>query len=101
MGLARRPGRGGWVAEADRDKIFDGFHRLDTLHRHGLGLTLSVVHGLVEARGDTISIEEAPGGGAAFRIRFPRSAATMSEDALVGGTDPMATTSSPISRSVS
>jgi two-component system sensor histidine kinase KdpD len=92
---------GGGVAEADRDKIFDRFRRLDTLNGHGLGLGLSVVHGLVEAMGGTISIEEAPGGGAAFRIRFPQPAATMSDDALSDGDDPMATTSSPISRSVS
>ncbi len=92
---------GGGVAEADRDKVFDRFHRLDTLHGHGLGLGLSVVHGLVEAMGGTISIEEAPGGGAAFRIRFPQPAAMMAEDALAGATEPMATTSSPISRSVS
>jgi two-component system sensor histidine kinase KdpD len=92
---------GGGIAEADRDKIFDRFRRLDTLNGHGLGLGLSVVHGLVEAMGGTISIEEAPGGGAAFRIRFPRQAATMSDDPLSDGDDPLATTSSPISRSVS
>jgi two-component system sensor histidine kinase KdpD len=89
------------VAEGDRDKVFDRFQRLDTLNGHGLGLGLSVVHGLVEAMGGTISIEEAPGGGAAFRIRFPRPAATTSEDALAGATDPMTSTSSTISRSVS
>ena len=39
---------------------------------HGLGLGLSVVQGLVEAMGGDVRIEEAPGGGAAFRILFPR-----------------------------
>ena len=73
-------GRG--VAEADRDKVFDRFHRLDTMNGHGLGLGLSVVQGLVEAIGGVIRAEEAPGGGAAFRIRFPRPARTMLEDAL-------------------
>jgi signal transduction histidine kinase len=42
------------------------------LQGQGLGLGLSVVHGLVETMGGTISIEEARGGGAAFRIRFPQ-----------------------------
>jgi signal transduction histidine kinase len=92
-------GRG--VAEADRHKVFDRFHRLDTMNGHGLGLGLSVVQGLVEAIGGVIRAEEAPGGGAAFRIRFPRPAPTMLEGALnnssgPGGADPFGT-----SRSVS
>jgi K+-sensing histidine kinase KdpD len=48
----------------------------------GLGLGLSVVEGLVEAMGGTIRAEEAPGGGAAFRIRFPRPARSIFRDAL-------------------
>jgi signal transduction histidine kinase len=63
-------GRG--VAEADRERVFDRFQRLDTMSGQGLGLGLSVVQGLVEAMGGDIRVEEAPGGGAAFRIRFPR-----------------------------
>ena len=81
-------------------RIFDSFHRIDTLNGHGLGLGLSVVHGLVEAMEGTISTGR-PGGGAAFRIRFPQPAATMLDDSLTDADDPMATTSSPISRSVS
>ena len=63
-------GRG--VAEEDRERVFDRFHRLDTMTGQGLGLGLSVVQGLVEAMGGDVRVEEAPGGGAAFRIRFPR-----------------------------
>jgi two-component system, OmpR family, sensor histidine kinase KdpD len=92
-------GRG--VAEADRDKVFDRFHRLDTMNGHGLGLGLSVVQGLVEAIGGVIRAEEAPGGGAAFRIRFPRPARTMLEGALTDMRAPAASLASPISRSVS
>jgi two-component system, OmpR family, sensor histidine kinase KdpD len=92
-------GRG--VAEADRDKVFDRFHRLDTMNGHGLGLGLSVVQGLVEAIGGVIRAEEAPGGGAAFRIRFPRPARTMLEGALTDTLGPRASTASAISRSVS
>lgn len=79
-------GRG--VAEADREKVFDRFKRLDTLNGHGLGLGLSVVQGLVEAMGGDVRIEEAPGGGAAFRIRFPRPERTMLEDALAEALGP-------------
>jgi two-component system sensor histidine kinase KdpD len=64
-------GRG--VAESDRERVFDRFQRLDTMSAQGLGLGLSVVQGLVEAMGGDVRVEEAPGGGAAFRIRFPRS----------------------------
>jgi two-component system sensor histidine kinase KdpD len=73
-------GRG--VAEEDREKVFDRFKRLDTLNGHGLGLGLSVVQGLVEAMGGDVRIDEAPGGGAAFRIRFPRPERSLLEDAL-------------------
>lgn len=79
-------GRG--VAEADRETVFDRFKRLDTLSGHGLGLGLSVVQGLVEAMGGDVRIEEAPGGGAAFRIRFPRPERTMLEDALTEALGP-------------
>jgi signal transduction histidine kinase len=73
-------GRG--VAAEDREKVFDRFKRLDSMNGHGLGLGLSVVQGLVEAMGGDVRIEEAPGGGAAFRILFPRPQRSMLEDAL-------------------
>lgn len=93
-------GRG--VAEADREKVFDRFQRLDAMNGHGLGLGLSVVEGLVEAMGGTIRAEEAPGGGAAFRIRFPRPAHTIFGDALAdavgsGSQAPAAPTSPSVS----
>ena len=77
------------------------FHRLDTMNGLGLGLGLSVVQGLVEAIGGVIRAEEAPGGGAAFRIRFPRPARTMSENALTDTLSPRVSTTSEIARSVS
>jgi two-component system, OmpR family, sensor histidine kinase KdpD len=73
-------GRG--IDEADRERVFDRFQRLDTINAHGLGLGLSVVQGLVEAMGGEVSVDEAPGGGAAFRIRFPRPEPSPVEDAL-------------------
>jgi two-component system, OmpR family, sensor histidine kinase KdpD len=73
-------GRG--VAAEDREKVFDRFERLDTMNGHGLGLGLSVVQGLIEAMGGDVRIEEAPGGGAAFRILFPRPDRSMMEDTL-------------------
>jgi signal transduction histidine kinase len=73
-------GRG--VAAEDREKVFDRFERLDTMNGHGLGLGLSVVQGLIEAMGGDVRIEEAPGGGAAFRILFPRPERSELKDAL-------------------
>jgi signal transduction histidine kinase len=74
-------GRG--VAAEDRAKVFKRFERLDSMSGHGLGLGLSVVQGLVEAMGGDVRIEEAPGGGAAFRILFPRPKRSILEDALM------------------
>ena len=85
-------GRG--VAEADRAKVFGRFERLDTMSGHGLGLGLSVVQGLVEAMGGDVRIEEAPGGGAAFRILFPRPKRSMLEEAF-GETSDLAETLAP------
>ena len=82
-------GRG--VAAEDREKVFDRFKRLDSMNGHGLGLGLSVVQGLVEAMGGDVRIEEAPGGGAAFRILFPRPERSLLEDAL---TEALGSTSS-------
>jgi two-component system sensor histidine kinase KdpD len=79
-------GRG--VAAEDRAKVFDRFSRLDSMSGHGLGLGLSVVQGLVEAMGGDVRIEEAPGGGAAFRILFPRPKRSMLEDALTEAAGP-------------
>ena len=59
------------------------FEPLDPMSGHGIGLGLSVVQGLVEAMGGDVRIEEAPGGGAAFRILFPRPTRSMLEDALL------------------
>jgi two-component system, OmpR family, sensor histidine kinase KdpD len=72
-------GRG--IVEADRERVFERFQRLDTMGGHGLGLGLSLVRGLVESMGGDVQAEEAPGGGAAFRVRFPRPD-RMTEQAL-------------------
>jgi two-component system, OmpR family, sensor histidine kinase KdpD len=87
-------GRG--VAAEDRARVFDRFERLDSMSGHGLGLGLSVVQGLVEAMGGDVRIEEAPDGGAAFRILFPRPRRSMLEDALTNAADLAATLTPPV-----
>jgi two-component system sensor histidine kinase KdpD len=57
------------IPKEDRERVFERFQRLEQDHgRPGLGLGLSIVRGLVRALGGTVWVEDAPGGGAAFRI---------------------------------
>jgi signal transduction histidine kinase len=59
------------IAEADRERVFERFHRLDQDRAQpGLGLGLSIVQGLVRSLGGRVWVEDAPGGGAAFRVEL-------------------------------
>ena len=61
--------RGPGVAPEDRERIFERFYRVDPNGtKPGMGLGLSIVRGLVESCGGTVWVEDAPGGGAAFRV---------------------------------
>jgi two-component system sensor histidine kinase KdpD len=63
------PGIPAW----ERERVFDRFYRLrrDGQRATGAGLGLAIVRGLVEANGGRVWVEEAPGGGAAFRLALP------------------------------
>jgi len=64
------------VPAGDREKIFERFYRADkTKNRPGLGLGLPIVRGLVEACGGRVWVDDAPGGGAAFRVQLRARAA--------------------------
>ncbi len=55
-----------------RDRIFERFTRLDpTGSRSGIGLGLPIVRQLAGACGGRVWVEDAPGGGAAFRVELP------------------------------
>lgn len=65
---------GDGIAEADREKIFEPFTRLDESRcrsRGGSGLGLAIAREIVRAHGGTISVEDAPEGGARFVVRLP------------------------------
>ena len=53
-----------------RDRIFEPFF---TTKAQGSGLGLSIVHAIVTQHGGTITIEDAPEGGARFTLRLPRA----------------------------
>ncbi|HET9987928.1 MAG TPA: HAMP domain-containing sensor histidine kinase [Kofleriaceae bacterium] len=58
------------VPAADRDKIFEPFHTGKT---RGTGLGLAIAKRLVELHRGTIAVDDAPGGGARFRIALPEA----------------------------
>jgi len=56
------------VPEADRDRVFEPFF---TKREDGTGLGLFVSYGIVERHGGTITVDEAPEGGARFTVSLP------------------------------
>jgi signal transduction histidine kinase len=66
----------GIPAEA-RESVFDPFSRLEASRnrdRGGAGLGLAIVRQVAESHGGTIAIEDAPSGGARFRLTLPLAA---------------------------
>jgi signal transduction histidine kinase len=56
------------VPPRDRRRIFEPFRS----GRHGgTGLGLTIVERVAEAHGGSVEVEDAPGGGALFRLRIP------------------------------
>lgn len=68
------------VAEADRERIFDPFHRLASSKQPGVGLGLSIVRDIARAHGAEIELADGAGGiGLRVRVRFPRPVSPASE----------------------
>jgi len=69
---------GGGIAEADRERVFEPFIRLDESRDRGTGgagLGLAIVKRVAANHGGTIAIQGSPLGGARFVLRWPRSGA--------------------------
>ena len=60
---------GGGIPEATKPRLFDPFFTTKEVNE-GVGLGLSVVHGIVAGHGGTIGVERSPAGGALFRVRL-------------------------------
>lgn len=67
--------RGPGIPEDDRERVFERFCRLDkNRNKPGIGLGLSIVHGLVTASGGTIRADAGPdGSGTVMRVRLQRA----------------------------
>ena len=66
---------GGGIAEADRERVFEPFIRLDESRDRGTGgagLGLAIVKRVAANHGGTIEIQSSPLGGARFVLRWPR-----------------------------
>jgi two-component system sensor histidine kinase MprB len=62
------------IGAEDLPKIFDRFYRAASArHLPGSGLGLAIVRQVAEAHGGEVTAENAPGGGALFRLRLGHS----------------------------
>ncbi|MXW89778.1 MAG: sensor histidine kinase, partial [Acidimicrobiaceae bacterium] len=60
------------IPEADRERIFERFHRLEVdRDEPGSGLGLAIVRHVAEAHGGTVWAGDSPRGGAAVGLRIP------------------------------
>jgi signal transduction histidine kinase len=63
--------RGPGIPKADREHIFQRFWRRDRRGGANAGLGLAIVARIAQMHGATVDVEQRPGGGAVFAIRFP------------------------------
>jgi two-component system OmpR family sensor kinase len=62
------------IAPAERERVFDRFHRSDSARDRasgGSGLGLAIARGIVTAHGGEIRAEESPLGGARISFELP------------------------------
>jgi len=82
LALARRNGdaeivvrdTGIGIDEADQQRVFDRFYRVDKARSRalgGAGLGLSIVRWIVDVHGGEISVASAPGQGSTFVVKLP------------------------------
>lgn len=80
--------RGPGIPEAEQDRVFEKFHRLESRGlKGGVGLGLTICRGIVTAHGGRMSVMNREGGGATFRFTLPIDGPppSMSEAATLAG----------------
>lgn len=71
--------RGTGVPDADKELIFQPFHRLDhTDPQPGVGVGLSLVQRFAELQGGHVHVGNREGGGSAFTVTIPKQATSSS-----------------------
>jgi len=70
-GVIRVMDRGPGIPKADCEHIFQRFWRRDRRRGGNAGLGLAIVARIAQTHGATVDVDERPGGGAVFAIRFP------------------------------
>lgn len=59
------------IAAAELNRIFDRFHRVDTISPNGSGIGLWLVKAFVEMHGGTVTVGSTPGKGSIFTVTLP------------------------------
>lgn len=62
------------IPEEERVRIFARFYRLDTpeaVRTRGAGIGLAILRDFADRSGATVTVDDAPGGGARFTVDFP------------------------------
>ena len=61
------------VEVLERERVFDRFYRsAQAASANGSGLGLAIVKAVAQRHGANIALDDAPGGGLAVTVRFPR-----------------------------
>src|SRR5207237_1444385 len=66
--------QGPGIPTEERRRIFARFYRLDTpesVRTRGAGIGLAILRDFADRSGATVTVDDAPGGGARFTVDFP------------------------------
>jgi two-component system sensor histidine kinase KdpD len=73
--------RGPGIPAGEEERVFEKFYRLDRSRAGGgTGLGLAIARAIMHLHAGRIWVEARPGGGAAFRVAFPCTSASLPED---------------------
>ena len=66
--------QGPGIPEAERERMFDRFHRREGAGSEGSGLGLAIVRAVAQQHGGSARLLGAPGGGLRAELRLPLAA---------------------------